>query len=128
MKRKYIQLSLLFIVICIGVTYLKFHVTKLYQTIDVEKVNSIMTWANTKRVANVDENLGFNSIKFNRHNKDYTGETSKSGILKNRSDISILKSGLDFEVQKYNFWVNEFYSGKKQSNIYNLLGKEIKGR
>jgi hypothetical protein len=83
---------------------------------------------NENRMADIAEKQNivkwFNAITDVRENKDFAGTTPESGIiikLKLGSEIHILKSGEDFEVQRTNILGNHISYLGKQSNIRDIL-------
>ena len=66
----------------------------------------------------------FNSASGIRENKDFAGETPDSGIIlneKNGKEFRILRSGKDFEVQRYDELGNNRSYWANQKEIRTLL-------
>lgn len=102
---------------------------KLHKPINVNDVESInIIGRTTSRIANKEETQNivkwFNSITNIRENKDLSGTTAEAVIiikLKTGNEISISKSGKDFEVQRTNNSGELISYWGKQSNIRDIL-------
>ncbi|MDD5602722.1 MAG: hypothetical protein PHG48_01395 [Eubacteriales bacterium] len=102
--------------------------SKSHKSIKLIDIESINIWGNTTRIASSDEVRDivnwFNSITDIRANKDFEGTTPEAGIvikLKTGDSILILKSGIDFEVQRTNIFGKRISYWGKEANIRRLL-------
>lgn len=133
--KKYVTIFIL--VICFVFIYFKYtgNGTNLHNHIDINDVESItingLGIKNNARNANADEIKTivnwYNSITDIRENKDGIGTTPDSSIhiqLKygeKKGKISILQSGTDFEIQRYDEKGNKIIYWGKQPDIKQLL-------
>lgn len=129
MKRKSLTIGIVLIVlllICAGI-WAYSRSSNLHRPIKVENISSLTLWSGhaDQKKATQEEIVSlvnwFNSASDIRENKTFAGETPDSGIVvkeKNGEEISIIRSGKDFEVQRYT------KSGKIYS--YWAIQKEIK--
>lgn len=129
MKRFSKLLMLIIFILAVWLIYYFFtNTSKLHEPVNLNDVESIIIWGQTNRLANSAEKQDiinwFNSTTDIRQNRDFAGTTPESGIvikLKMRSDILILKSGTDFEVQRTNSSGKHISYWGRQSNIRNIL-------
>jgi hypothetical protein len=106
-----------------------------HQKIKSDDVTDIYVWADGQGLGRIQKVAvdkektdivnWFNSASDIRLNKSFAGETPQSGIvisIKNEKDINILRSGIDFEIQRVDSKTKEIKSyWARQKNIKDLL-------
>lgn len=140
MKQKPIRLGLLVSLISIGLIFNIFATSKLPRPINIDDVQNIAIWNKVdwelkSRIATYDEKqkmvAWFNSVTDIRTNKYFAGETPEAGIiikLKSGKQISIIRSGIDFEVQTNNLLGKRISYWGKQKDIKNLLDEASRNK
>ncbi len=122
------------IVVILAIIYQVGFNNNIHRTIDVKNVDKIELWgmSETRRYASQEEleNIvkWFNSVDNIRKNKEFAGITPSSGIiieLKRGTQILIIQSGEDFEIQRDRLGRRVSYWAKQKE--LKVLLKELAG-
>lgn len=127
MKKSAIIIVTLFLLIFVW----RWHTAySLHKPLNLQDVSQIKVWGTQigSRIVSTEEKekiiRWFNSAGNIRENKEFAGITPDSGIiieLKPRGSISIINSGKDFEVQRYNILRRRISYWAEQRDIDKLL-------